>query len=395
MSIADVLPQRDTARSTRGRVPVARVLVNNEKLDVSVTSASMSMGDGQHDEARLSLTSDTLTSTTDMVDKPISFVWGVAPHSEYFHGYITEVTEESQGATGALTFSLAVLGPTKVMFEGYPKFWSRKSATSAISDIVNKNLLGYTGHPHDYLWNALAQTDESDWEMLNVLADRIGWKLWNRFGIIGAFDPTKLFREVGVYARLVMGSDSGLSSDRVLLEFQPNERSKLLKENLGVKYGYFTTADVVQVVKEVGEFKGYRFATDIVVDNQDAANVYTTAASNAMDSWKQYALARCWGDADLWPGMCVEVVSTNARYLRAKYDGKWMIRATSHSMDRQQYQTMLFLVRPDSKTAVATGTYTPFWQDGSGRSRPTLSLVGEDQPRWRSSWSNAYVGSLQ
>jgi hypothetical protein len=394
MSIADVVPQRDTARSTRGRVPVSRVLVNNEPFEVSVTSASLSMGDGTHDEARLSMTSDSLTTTADLVDKPISFVWGVAPHSEFFHGYITEVTEDSQGATGALTFSLAILGPTKVMFEGYPKFWSGKSATSAINDIVNKNLLGFAGHPHEYLWSALAQTDESDWEMINNFANRIGWRLWNRYGVVGAYDPTKLFREAGTYARLVMGTELNVSLDRNLLEFQPNERSKLLKENLGVKYGYFTTSHVVQVVKEVGDFRGYRFATDIVVDNQDAATVYTTAATNSMDSWKQFALARCWGDADLWPGMCVEVVSTNSRYLRAKYDGKWLIRATSHSMDRQQFQTMLALVRPDAKTSVATGAYRPFWQDGVGRSRPTLSLVGDEQPRWRSSWSNAYAGSV-
>jgi hypothetical protein len=104
-----------------------------------------------------------------------------------------------------------------------------------------------------------------------------------------------------------------------------------------------------------------------------------------------------WGDADIYPGMCVEIITTNKRYVRAKYDGKWLVRGTSHSMDRQSYQTMLSLARPAGNTVVQSPPYRPFWQDpgNEGRARPTLSLTrplqgsNEDPQFWMSSWADS------
>ena len=397
MSIADLVPQNTAARSTRGRVPVGRVLLRGELLDVTATSASLSFSESEHDQAKLGFTSPTLTTTDGLVDQPISFVWGVAPHSEYFSGYVTQVSETSGGASGALTFSLTVLGATKAMYEGRPRFWSQKSATSAIADLVNRNALGSYGHDSTYLWSGLAQTDESDWEVANSFAKRVGFRLFNRYGVILCYDPMRLFKESGIYARLVMGANFDPTTDRSLLEFEPQEQAAMLQENMGVKYGYFTSGGSVQVATQVGNFKGYTFATNIVVDNQDAATVYTNAATRSMDRWQQYAMARVWGDADLYPGLCVEIVSTNARYMRNKYDGKWLIRATSHSLDRQQFQTMLLLVRPDNTTPVAVTPYVPFWKEGAGRAQPTLSLSSsakEDPAYWISSWANSRLRSI-
>ena len=105
----------------------------------------------------------------------------------------------------------------------------------------------------------------------------------------------------------------------------------------------------------------------MVIRDQDDAEVYAPSANVDMDGWKQYAMARMWGDADIYPGMCVEIVTTNRQYLKAKYDGKWLVRATSHQMDRQQYQTMLSLARPPSTDSAQTSTVT----GPSGRSLGT------------------------
>jgi hypothetical protein len=328
------------------------------------------------------------------VNQPVSFVWGQAPHSEFFNGYITDVTENSAGATGALTFGMTVMGATKAMFTGKPRFWDNKTIPSAIADLVAFNLLGYLGHDHIYTWSGLSQTEESDWEMAIDLASRLGWVVFNRYGVVLAYDPLKLFSESGVYTRLVMGSGSNFdpSTDRNLLEFQPQEQSTMLNENLGVKYGYFTSGDAVQVISQPGTFQGYTFNTNVVIESQDAAQVYIGAATSSIDRWQQYALARVWGDADLYPGLCVEVVSTNTRYLKTKFDGKWLIRQATHQMDRQSYQTLLFLTRPNSTTPVSAVSYTPFWSSGPGKTRPRLSISEGD---WVSSWANSRLRSLQ
>ena len=105
--------------------------------------------------------------------------------------------DKAQGGTVSLSFTMSVLGPTKVMFEGTPKFWSNKSVPSAVRDLAAKNQLGYTGHDHIHLWSALAQTRESDCTIILAFAKRIGWQIYNRYGVVMCYDPVKLFNESG------------------------------------------------------------------------------------------------------------------------------------------------------------------------------------------------------
>jgi hypothetical protein len=377
-------------------------VLKGETLDVAPQGATVSMSEGQHDQVSLTVSSPTLTTTEGLVDKPISFRWGATGRVEGFNGYVMDVKEETaQGSTVSLTFTMTILGATKAMFDGAPKFWAHKTIPSAIRDLASKNQLGYTGHQHEYLWRALAQTNESDWTFATKLAERIGWIVTNRYGVVLCHDPVKLFTESGMFTRCVMGGATGanLQADRVLLDFQPIEEADALYSNLGKEYGYFTSANTPQVARQPGLFRGYTFGTETVVADQDAARVYTEAGNVDMDRWKQYALARIWGDADIYPGMCVEIVTTNKQYLKTKYDGKWLVRSTSHQMDRQSYQTLLSLARPSGKAQVLSPPYTPFWQDpANNRAKPTLSLSNtatpEETPSWVSAWSERSIASV-
>lgn len=361
---------------------MSRFMLNGNPLDVSVTKASVVLMDGQHDEAKVSVTSATLENTDGLVDSTLSFYWGVSPRAETFSGYVMRVEEDSGGATGALTFDMTVFGSTKAMFEGAPQFWTNKAAPSAVKDLASKNRLGFYGHPHTYLWTALAQTSETDWAMANALTNRLGWRLWSRFGCLLCYDPMALFQESGSYCRLVMGNPEDHTTDRYLLDFEPSELSSTDKELLGSRFGYFDN-ETVQIIKEPGEFKGYKFDTGTVIEGGGAATAYVDANTNDLDSWKQSALARTWGDADIYPGMCVEVVTTNRRYIKTKYDGKWLVRGISHQMDRQQYQSLLYLVRPSSQVGVATIPYVPFWRNtDASAAKPYLSI---DEGKWVSS----------
>jgi len=396
VTVADVLPQTST-RSTRGRCPVYGFMLNGEALDVLAQSASVTSSEGQHDQATITVSSPTLSTTENLTDMPISFRWGVTPRLETFNGYVMDVKEDTaQGSNVSLTFTMSILGATKAMFDGKPHFWSNKTVPSAVKDLVSQNQLGYAGHAHTYLWPSLAQTSESDWSFILKLANKLGWIITNRYGVVMCHDPVKLFTESGMYTRLMMGGAAGLNlqADRILLDFQPLEEADALYTNLGHEYGYFTSSGAVQIAQQPGLFRGYTFATEVVIADQDAAAVIAQSGNIDMDRWKQYAMARIWGDADIFPGMCVEVVSTNKAYLRTKYDGKWIVRSTSHQMDRQQYQTLLSLARPSGTAQVAVPAYVPFWQDPSntGKARPYLSLVhtstADETPSWASTWSD-------
>jgi hypothetical protein len=378
-----------SARLTRGRTPVSSVIVKGDSLDVTVNELRVNYAEGQHDTATMSCISTTMENTEGLLDAPIQFYFGIAPRSGIFYGYITDLTNE-QKAQGQLSFSLSMMGPTKQMFEGKPRFWSNKTASAAISNLVNLNALGYTGTSHPYAWRSFAQTEESDWSMIHRLAARIGFVLYSRFGVILAYDPTEHFKMCAPYCRLV--SQSGIDAadtpnDRTLIEFNATASADILVENLGKKFGYFTSDNEVQIRQQTGEFKGFVFESSMPIVNQDEAAAMVAAADISISNWRNHATARMWGDADIYPGQCVEVKTVQAgRYV--KTDGKWLVRLVSHQADRQSYQTLLTLSRPDTWSISLSNSYRPFWEEdmSNNRARPYLYLDANN--RWVSSWTN-------
>jgi len=389
MTMTDLLPSV-TARSTKGRVPVFRPLLKGEEFPVKFTSAKIVCAVGAHEAATLSCTSTELTTTDGLTNKPISFLYGQAPRTETFCGYIVDVGETRAGQ-GSISFDLQVLGVTQPMQVGQPRFWTNRTIPSAVEATAFSSKLGFDGHTHPFVWRSLAQTSESDWTYVTQLVDRIGWGIFNRYGVVMCYDPLKLFQDQGVYASLVSSQDQDFdpTADRRLIEFNPTEASDLIPQTLGHKLAYFTDAGQVQVLKEIGDFQKYVFVSNRVIRNAEEAELYADSSSET-DKWKQMALARMWGDADIYPGMCIDVVTTNARYLRQKFDGRWLVTGTTHSMDAQQYQTMLLLRRPGSSTVVTQNPYQGFWTTAK-RPRPTLSIINDE---WVSSWTNSYAGSV-
>ena len=289
------------ARNTRGRTPVWGPRLNGEELDVSVTEITMTLSEGKHDATVLVCVSPTLEDTEDMLDMPLSFYFGVPPHTELFQGYITDITNE-QKSQGSLSFTLTVLGATKMMFEGKPRYWLNKSVTAAAAEIVTANDLGFGGHPHTFLWGALAQAEESDWEMIIKLAKRIGWSVFSRYGVVLMQNPNRWYQEMAPYAKLVSNNTDLGSDDRNLIEFSATEFAKVTKEQLGVKVGYFNGTSVATFVQP-GEFKGFVQETDIVLGGQAEAQTFIEGMNLRLDSWNQNAIARLWGDADIFPMM--------------------------------------------------------------------------------------------
>ena len=345
------------------------------------------MAEGAHDTGTLSAVSTTLMNTDGLVGAPFSFYFGVPPRTELFQGYITEVTD-TQGATGQLSFTLTVMGPTKLMFEGKPRFWRNKSVTESISDLVSANYLGRGGHHHEHKWVSLAQTDESDWEMINTLAKRIGWIIYSRYGVVYPCDPLYCFKSFGSYTRLVSSQVDPLTTDKTMIEFTSEVISNVVQDSLGWRFGFFTSGDEPQIMGQTGDFAGYLFKSDQVVRDQVEAATYTAARDVRLESWSEAGVARIWGDADIYPGMCVDVVTARQKYLAPKSDGRWLVRAVGHQANPQQFQTILMLSRPSAATLAIpmyeSQVYKPFWElEDPARPRPSLTLA---DGKWLSSW---------
>lgn len=384
------LSQGQTGRSTRGRTPIWRISINGgEAEDITVLEASLNFNQNQHDLVTLVLASATLIETDGMVDKPIFFAFGQSPRIDTFYGYILAVREVTSKAD-SFQFSLLIVGATRVMQGGQPRFWRDRTVPGAIEETVLRGMLGYSGQTHNHKWKSLAQTNESDWALIVRLASRLGWDVYNRYGVVMCYDPEKLFEERGAYTHLIAGSEGDISTqdERTILDFEASETSDETPDAIGHKLGYFS-GDKPQIVTQEGAFRRYTFRNDIVIRDSAEAEVYQTASNTADAYDTQKAKARLFGEADLWPGMSVDVTTSNQRIYRGRFDGRWMIDSVSHKMDRASFQTQVSLSRP-GKARIRDLPYRSFWA-ADGLAKPQMSL---SDGSWTSTWANRRSRSI-
>lgn len=374
------------ATTTGGRTPVSRVMVNGIQVDVKATGMAMVRNHDQHDAVALSLSSSTLPNTDGLKDQPISFIYGLSPRTEFFFGYIVEVSEE-QANNANLTFTLQIVGTTLAMQQGRPRFWPNKTIPSLVSDLVNANLLGaYVTGPVQ-TWNGLAQTEESDWQIAVELAGRIGFVLFNWNGVVICAEPMTLYNSQGPYTQLI--SQTNVDSGQwQLLEFTPSDTSEQTYTGMGIKFAYLASNQQVAWAEEPNK-TNFHFVSSLPVRSQEEAETYLNALTKGLTNWHKQSSARIKGDALIYPGVCVEIVTSDATRDKS-FDGKWLVLGVQHKMDNQSFQTQLSLSRPDSNTITQISPYKPFW-DLAGKGKPTMWLNGT---RWMSSWSDNRLRSV-
>ena len=63
-----------------------------------------------------------------------------------------------------------------------------------------------------------------------TLARRLGWSVFNRYGVVMLYDPLQLFKEQGAAVTLISETytlaKSALDEERSLLEFDPSEEAE-------------------------------------------------------------------------------------------------------------------------------------------------------------------------
>lgn len=383
-----------SGRSTRGRTPVWRVQLDGADWeDIEVSGAEFYLSAGQHDMVLLTMASSEMTDTEGLVDKPIFFVFGQSPRIEPFYGYIHTATE-GNSTSGALQFNLVVMGSTRVLQGGEPRFWRDRTIPGAVQQVVQKTMLGYTGHTHPHKWKALAQTGESDWEFAVSRANRLGWKVYSRSGVVMCYDPEVLFQEVGPYVSLISTDEElfNTQAERQILSFDAQEESVDTPQLLGTKVGYFDGVKP-SIVTQEGDYNRYRFRHDVILRDRNEAEVFRTAFEQTEAFDNQRASVRLYGEADLYPGMAADITTSNYRLYRGKFDGRWMIQAVTHKMDKTSFQTSISLLRP-GKARIQDIPYRSFW-DMAGRGKPSMFLEDDGERKtWVSSWADARARSV-
>lgn len=373
-----------------------RILVYDIRIDgeaVNLTSSEIKQVDivnseNSHEYAKIT-TQLTKKDIDRFVDKPISFSYGRKSSSSVFYGYVVSISPNRNYQQDTIV-DIECLGPTWVLQNGSPKFFTSITAPAAFTNIVHTYNLGVQVDPHPYVWPALSQTSESDWEFLQVLANKIGYAIYNYRGVVRLLKPLKILNETPVYRGYIKGDDV-LDNTRELLDWEASTKSLSLRENIKPSFGFFngttpaTTKSLITSNSAIkaGVISPYRAATDVPVANREMAETYSKAWEDRLDFWNNEATARINGNAQLVPGVNVSIeVGTNA-YVKNEYDGVWLVRGVRHSLTHNSFQTLMTLCRDSTQSPVNVNNKW-FWNSDKGM--PSLKYDSMKK-RWVSSWA--------
>lgn len=382
-------------------IPIRALVIDNEVYPVVTREASIIREVNAHDVVEIDLLIAGQLTTSgkaripfdatlpnggerevvvqSLVGKPISFVYGVSPETEQFLGYVTGLTPDNSFTQG-LSFKIRMIGASVVMQRVVPRFESKKTTGQAVSLRVNSRGLGFFGDTHPYVWPAIAQTSETDWEKCVNLASTVGYALFTWGAVVRMHNPIDLFKQ-HVYKTLTRSEDI-LESGRNLLDFSADEKSDDLLDRQGLEMHFFDNSRNVVSTKQ--PLKGAKPKwvpfTSNPVDDQQMAEAVLTGYSLNMARWNQHARARIRGDAALYPGMIVNVESAEG-----PYNGRWLVIRVEHKMNRESFQTDVSLIRRTVVPAATQPSFAHFWSP-TGKGKPAAFLRDEE---WFSSWADS------
>jgi hypothetical protein len=370
----------NSALGTLQRIPVREIVIDDAQVNLSsseIKQVRVSLTENKHDAATIT-TQLSKAQIDTYAGKTISFSYGPGSRRSMFYGYVLTVTP-AQGYQTDTVVDINCLGTTWPMQSGQPRFFVNRTVPSIVAEIVRGYDLGVQVDEHQYVFSALAQTNESDWEFIRALAARIGYAIYIYGGLVRLVDPSRVQNETGIFQHYIKADDI-LDTSRGLLEFTPTTQSLNIRDNLQPAFGFLEAGEgrLSQALD-----RPFRLDTNRVVRDREMAEVYTEAWNRNVNAWNHQAAARINGDARLTPGITISVKVSATRSGINEHDGTWLVRGIEHSISHNSFQSQLSLARDDTP-APFNPDFRWFYATGPGEPRVLRSDALE--PRWVSSW---------
>ena len=165
------------------------IRVNDRSILVTPTSAAVTRRENEHDTASVFVvTGSRATDFAQLPDQRIEFEYGNLGNRGLFQGYVNSVMPQKR-AVGNQTVSTQEIfcyGASMVLKGNKPRFFTSLTLTQMMQRIAGEANLGFNDeYRNDTLvWRTLAQTSETDWEMLLALSGRLAASILYERGVL-------------------------------------------------------------------------------------------------------------------------------------------------------------------------------------------------------------------
>lgn len=370
------------------------VLIDGAVRNIQVLRASGSFKENEH--AQMSLFVASATRSQDFALMPgqrIEFDFGFQGNDLKFQGYVADVTQHHRVTHGRTIDEqeISCLGPTMVFKGNQPRFFSESTITQAIARVVADSSLGFSDEYRrdTTTWRSLAQTNETDWEMIVSLAGRLGARVVVTRGVVRLVDaqeimyrvlPTRHYRKS---PHLPSATANPMPPDGLIIDFSPTNQSTIDPIYSAPRTAYLTGGTAVEHMKKAGRrFSLPNFATSLPAHTVEEADVYLNGFY--IPDWVQSGVLRVVGDATVFPATVIHVSTTGPgqNVMSSNFDGAWYVRKVSHEVIPQAFTTTLDIGRAYDR-APNWRSEIPFWL---GDRRGVPSLFPNGTGRWLSTW---------
>jgi len=141
---------------------------------------------------------------------PLVYQWGAFPKTNTFYGYVNHHEMLQQNAGEIRVFCI---GTSQPMNASNPKSWTNISASYIAREIADRyGLRAVLSRPTGVL-SYWAQGTESDFAMMNRLAERVGFKFWVDGSTLYFIDPSVLVTRANPgQVKTYTGNENGIGS---------------------------------------------------------------------------------------------------------------------------------------------------------------------------------------
>lgn len=375
------------------RTPIRAFYINGQLVPApEIKEAELSRDAFMHDHLRVSFVYPDVRRVSELSGAPVVMRYGGGNAQGTFHGYVKDATPDigvnTLGIARLIEFTC--LGPSSIMQSGSPRNFAGMTADAIAKQVVLPYQLAVISDRHPYVWPSLMQTDESDWQFLVCLAQRIGFLLVVDGVTVYFIDPLRIVTMSGTSVPLAA---AGQSSNPGLLRADMK---------IGVKANTPAFANnVVSSIDALGNvvsgssahdarqsfLGGVTTSAGITRRKTGTVSVDTaTARANAFscntpDSWPYETQLVAKGDGRLRPGTLAALHVGDA----AELSGLWLCTSVVHNMNRGSYLMNAVLNRDSiSKSSVPTPVVVDRGRSGP-LSTPASPVLFNN--RWTSPWS--------
>lgn len=265
----------------------------------------------------------------------VRIVWGRKPADiQTWYGYVNHHTVDANADSGskAMQITYTLIGTSKPMNTDVNKTWGEVTPTYIARTIAQKYGLRTVVTKTNWILPYEIQANESDFQFLNRIGLKVGYRFWVSGGTLYFIDPAVILAGSNSQGVPKYYMDKTFIRQDTIREFHVLDgdnvpgATKTKRSIYGVDKNsgqpFAVVADGTSQY-DINEIKNDRWETDLN-QAQNIANAW-----QSMSQWWQSATAELYGNSFLYPG---KVVYLDGIQMPTNKIGYWIVASADHVM---------------------------------------------------------------